>query len=144
MSTSPFPLRKFRLLYTEFASVSDEEVLAHADDALGFFSFCCEKHGNHQWLLVVAHLLYLKNERADSESVSAIVTGVTIDKVSVSMASPSVGTNRDYWFGLSDYGKQFLAALRCSALKYYGGMGERTAFRGVGGQFPRGGRLRLR
>lgn len=44
---------------------------------------------------------------------------------------------------MTTFGQQFLALIkRCSVPQYFGGGGERSAFRGVGGRFTRGGRLR--
>ncbi|MCD4592437.1 DUF4054 domain-containing protein, partial [Proteus mirabilis] len=95
------------------------------------------------WMLVVAHMLTLRKMIADDESPTGVVTSVTIDKVSVSFTAPPSGSDWSHWFKMTTFGQQFLALIkRCSVPQYLGGGGERSAFRGVGGRFTRGGRLR--
>ncbi|BBV03797.1 hypothetical protein BML2531_15730 [Providencia rettgeri] len=143
MEASTFPLMSFRVLYPSFNGVSDDDIYTIAQSALNYFSPCRGVCTNELWMLVVAHMLSLRKWIADDESPTGVVTSVTIDKVSVSFSAPPAGSDWSHWFKMTTYGQQFLALIkRCSVPQYIGGAGERSAFRGVGGRFTRGGRLR--
>lgn len=134
-----FPLEKFRLLYPQFAEVSDETVEAQAEMALCFAGARGCSCSEQMWMLLTAHLLQLAaNMAANGGGVAGPVTGSSIGKVSVSFASPPVGTDWNYWLALTPYGLQFAALYQaCNVASYVGGRGERAGFRVVGGRFPR-------
>lgn len=92
--------------------------------------------------LMTAHLMALAVIIASNNGggVPGIVTAATIDKVSVTLATPPYGTDEwRYWLNLTPYGTQLLALLSAqSAGGYYvGGWPERSAFRVAGGVFRR-------
>lgn len=134
-----FPLEKFRLLYPQFAEVSDETVEAQAEMALCFAGARGCSCSSQMWMLLTAHLLQLAaNMAANGGGVSGPVTSSSIGKVSVSFAAPPVGTDWNYWLSLSPYGTQFAALYQaCNTASYVGGRAERAGFRVVGGRFPR-------
>lgn len=142
-----FPLAKFRILYPMFNSVEDNVVLTFAELGECYLSKCDDTCAEQAWMLVVAHMLYLRQKQEAGENQPGTITSATIDKVSVSFAAPPQGTSEDHWFNLTPYGQQLLALLaKCkktnSAPFYVGSMPERSAFRSVGGRFSRGGRSR--
>ena len=140
-----FPLARFRILYPQFNGVQDDVVLALADSAKCYLAGC-EGHCLEQlWMLMVAHMLQLRQNQDSGTAQPGAVVSASIDKVSVSFAAPPSGTSMDHWLGLTPYGLEYMAlAARCTARGaspfYVGGMPERAAFRSVGGRFPRGGR----
>lgn len=137
-----FPLAKFRLLYPQFATATDDVVLATADTALCYTSERGCKCSEAMWMLMVAHLLFMAALDARGQFTPGLLAGSTIDKVSVSFAMPITDTPWSFWLSRSPYGQQFAALLaKCAAGgMYIGGSPERAAFRTVGGVFPgRGG-----
>ncbi|MDE9446789.1 DUF4054 domain-containing protein [Xenorhabdus bovienii] len=143
MDASTFPLKSFRVLRPQFNAVPDDEVLIIAESALNYFSPCRGVCTNELWMLVVAHMLDLNQKIAQGESPTGVVTAATIGSVNMSFTAPPVGSNTSHWFNLTPFGQQYLALLnRCGRAPFYvGGGGERSAFRGVGGRFPNGGRI---
>lgn len=133
-----FPLALFRLLYPQFAAVSDEVVLATAQMALCFTAERGCKCTEQMWLLMVAHLLQLAANAAGGGGSIGQLSGATIDKVSVSFAMPPATTAWSYWLNGTPFGQQFAALMsRCNSGGFYvGGRGERAGFRVVGGGFP--------
>lgn len=90
--------------------------------------------------LMTAHLMALAVIQASNGGTGTpgIATGATIDKVSVSLATPPFGTSEwRYWLNLTPYGAQLLALLSAQAAGgfYIGGWPERSAFRVAGGVF---------
>lgn len=137
-----FPLALFRLLYPQFAEVSDEVVLATAQLALCFTSERGCKCTEQMWILMVAHLLQLAANASGGGSAGQLASA-SIDKVSVSFAVPPATTAWNYWLNGTPFGQQFAALMsRCNSGGFYvGGRGERAGFRVVGGVFPRGRRF---
>ena len=140
-----FNLPTFRAAYPQFAAVSDATVNATAEAALcmvGQDGACdCDET---MWQLMVAHMLQLQASSATGGA-SGPVTSATIDKVSVAVAAPPVGSSAyKFWLFSTPYGTQLAAMLaRCaSGGVYVGGMPERAAFRSVAGAFPGGRWLR--
>jgi hypothetical protein len=141
MDASTFPLKTFRVLCKPFSAVPDDDVLVFAQSALNYFSPCRGVCTDELWIWVVGHMLDLDQKMAQGESPTGVVTAATMGGVSVSYTAPPAGSNTSYWFGLSPYGQKYLALLeRHRSPMYVGGRGERSAFRGVGGRFPNGGR----
>jgi|ERR1051326_228886 hypothetical protein len=132
-----FPLDKFRALYPQFASLSDEVINAWAEQAACFLSFnnCgCE---DANFMLMTAHLLavngLLSGGQIDNTSAGNI-SSATIGSVSVAYATPPTGDQFTFWLNGSPYGKQLLALLaRCRTGFYVGGSPVRGSFtRGCG------------
>jgi hypothetical protein len=138
-----FDLDSFRSLYPQFATLTDDQVLATSAQAQCFLTDQGCDCSAHMWLLMVAHMLTL-GRQASTGGVSGQVTSASIDKVSVSFAAPPSGNDAwAYWLSLTPFGVQLRALLkRCTAGGFYfGGLPERAGFRSVGGVFPRGGRV---
>lgn len=137
-----FPLQQFRDAYPQFANVPDDTVTATSEIALCFTSERGCKCGESMWVLMVAHMLYIAALDAAGQFTPGLLSGSTIDKVSVSFAMPATTTPWALWLNRSPYGQQFSALLsKCSAGGIYvGGSPERAAFRTVGGVFPGRGR----
>ncbi|POP42330.1 DUF4054 domain-containing protein [Superficieibacter electus] len=93
--------------------------------------------------LMAAHLMALSaagssGAAANVAGAGGIVTGATIDKVSVTLAAPPAASDEfDYWLTLTPTGQRLLALLRGKAVGgfYVGLYPELSAFRKVGGVF---------
>ena len=139
-----FNLAGFRLIYTQFAAVSDDVVNATAAQALCFITDSGCDCDETAWFLMVAHLLQIQANAAAGNSAVGPVASASVGGVSVSFQSPPYGTSAyKFWLFTTPYGAELAAMLaRCSAGGVYvGGAPERAAFRRVGGTFPQGGRL---
>lgn len=136
-----FPLAKFRILYPSFETVSNEVVLAIAEQALCFVGMYGCACSDQLWMLMVAHLLQLRFDGEDGGVAPGAISSATIDRVSVSFAAPTSSSAWAQWLNLSPFGQQFLALSgRCnSGPRYVGRFAERSAFRNAGGRFPNGG-----
>lgn len=134
-----FPLALFRTLYPQFSAVSDEVVLAVAQQALCFTSERGCQCTEQMWLLMVAHLLQLAANAAAGNGSVGQLSGASIDKVSVSFAMPPATDAWSYWLNGTPFGQQFAALMkRCQGAAFYvGGRSERAGFRVIGGGFPR-------
>jgi hypothetical protein len=142
-----FDLAAFRLLYPQFAAVSDEVVLAVAEQALCLISGTGCDCDAAAWQLMVAHLLQLQAAATSGGGGTGPIASATIGGVSVSFQAPPTGSSAyKYWLFTTPYGAQLAAMLaRCAAGGVYvGGAPERAAFRRVGGGFPNRGKLWLR
>lgn len=137
-----FPLATFRLLYPQFAAVSDEVVLAVTQQALCYTAERACSCTESMWLLMVAHLLQLAANAMAGGGAGAQLASASIDKVSVSFSVPPATDSWSYWLNGTPYGQQFSALMkRCaSGGAYVGGSRERAGFRIVGGRFPSRGR----
>lgn len=138
-----FPLAEFRAAYPQFAEVSDDTVQATATAALCLVSADGCSCSDAMWMLMVAHMLHLQAAIAGGTGAGGPVTSSTIDKVSVTIAAPPVGSSAyKFWLYGSPYGAQLAAMLAsCGAGGVYvGSLPERAAFRSVGGVFPGRGR----
>lgn len=138
-----FPVADFITLYPVFSCVPDSEIELVAEQAECYLNNCGGKCYTQLWMLLVAHMLKLRQIEESGET-AGIITSASIDKVSVSYATPPAGSDSAYWFGLTPYGKQYMVLnKRCGGVGFYvGDMPERSAFRSVGGRFSRGGRSR--
>lgn len=92
--------------------------------------------------LMTAHLMALSTAASSGAGQTAgaggIVTGATIDKVSVTLAAPPAATDEwEYWLSLTPFGQRLLALLRSKSVGgfYVGLYPELSAFRKVGGRF---------
>lgn len=72
--------------------------------------------------LMAAHLAYL-NSLIATGNTPGVVTGATVDKVSVTLEPPPSSNNWQYWLNQSPYGQQLLALLSVASAGgfYYGG-----------------------
>lgn len=141
---SDFPLSKFRLLYPQFASVSDEVVYAIAEQAECFMSIHACACSDQSWMLMVAHMLALRAASESGNSAPGMLTSATIGSVSVSFQAPTSSDGWSHWLNQSPFGQQFLALSKAcfGGVRYVGSLPERAAFRSVGGLFPGRGRMR--
>lgn len=137
-----FPLATFRTLYPKFDTVTDEVVLAVSEQALCYTSERGCNCDQAMWMLMVAHLLFMAALDGSGQFTPGMLSGTSIDKVSVSFALPPITTPWAFWLNRSPYGQQFSALLsKCASVGFYvGGSPERAAFRSVGGGFARRGR----
>ncbi|MDR0805950.1 MAG: DUF4054 domain-containing protein [Enterobacteriaceae bacterium] len=144
MDMNTFPLTSFRTLYPEFNDVENDVIYIFAEKAKCYLTTCRGVCTNQLWLLVVAHLLYLRKQQAEGNAQTGAIASASIDKVSVSFVAPQSSTDTAHWFNLSPYGMEYLALIhRCGSSPFYvGSMPERSAFRSVGGRFPNRGRIR--
>lgn len=145
-----FDIAKFRKVFPAFASETkypDEMIEFKVALARGFVSEGCTLSGDdydNAVMMMVAHLLWIDYLISKGQTSVSITTGATVGSVSVSSAPPPTRTGWQYWLATSPYGQQLWALLmmRASGGWYFGGAAEGAAFRGVGGAFGRGGRLR--
>lgn len=136
-----FPLKKFRLLFPQFDQYADDLVLAVSDWAQCYASGRGCKCSEQMWLLMTAHLLWLRlQSESGNAGQSGAIASASIDKVSVSFQAPTATDSWAHWLNMSPFGQQFMALLKvCNAGGFYvGGNPERDAFRNVYG--IRGGR----
>lgn len=144
MAARVFPLAVFRELYPQFSGVSDEAILAlsvQAECLVSSHGCGCE---DSMWMLMVAHMLAMRDNASNGGSPAGTLASASIDKVSVSFQAPPTGTSYfKFWLSGTPYGAELLAMLsRCSVGGLYvGGAPERAAFRIVGGRFPNRGRV---
>lgn len=142
-----FDIAAFRAAFPAFENeiiYPDALIQSTADAALCFLG----DHGcgcdTLSWQLMVAHMLTLNDRLLSGNTGTAgMVTGASIDKVSVTITAPPAQDAYEFWLASTPYGLQILALLsKCSAGGVYvGGRAERSAFRSVGGRFPNRGRV---
>lgn len=132
----------FKLAYPVFAQLPDAVIQAQVDVSACYLSAMGCGCDTTAEMLMVSHLLRY-NQNAEAGGAAGQVISATIDKVSVSMAQQPTRGEFAYWLGTTPYGMQLLALLRrCFAGGLYvGSLPERSAFRSVGGRFPRRGRV---
>lgn len=96
--------------------------------------------------LMTAHLAYLNQLMLTGNTSGGLVTGATIDKVTVSLQQPAAKNAWADWMNLSPFGRQLLALFRLLSRGggIVGGAPEGAAFRGVYGIPRASGRFRLR
>lgn len=138
-----FPLVKFRQLCTRLEKAPDEMVLAWSEQADAYLDEICDKHFDRLWVLLTAHLLMLNlpESQGGVSGQSGQVQSASIDKVSVSYKTLDSTGEFSQWLNQTQFGQMFLVLLK----KCTGGVrstyqpSERSAFRIVGGEFPRSG-----
>lgn len=86
--------------------------------------------------LMLAHLLALGTVIAAGQQ-PGVVTGATIDKITVTLQPPPEGSQFSYWLNQTPYGQQYLALVKTIVVGGYaiGGLPELSAFRKVDGIF---------
>lgn len=133
-----FPLAKFRILYPQFAAVSDEVVGVVAEQAACYIGLYCSDCDEQGWMMLVAHMLFLRDAIAGGTITPGAVQSATIGSVSVSFQAAPSGDSWTFWLNQSPYGQQLAALIAAcfGGLQYVGGSPERSGFRTVGGRFP--------
>lgn len=83
---------------------------------------------------MVAHLAAL-NDIIVKKSTPGVLTGATIDKISVTLQPPPESNQWQWWLNQTAYGQQLLAMLQVISVGgyYAGGSAALSAFRGPGG-----------
>jgi hypothetical protein len=87
--------------------------------------------------MLVAHMAYMMFRIAAGKA-TGVVTGATIDKVSVQLLAPPVNSQFDFWLSQSPYGLMLLALLSDKSAgggEVFGGSPVASSFRGPGGFF---------
>ena len=135
-----FNLAKFRILFPQFSSVSDEVVTAVAEQARCYIPNSCTGHLGVELLnLMTAHLLALRDQIATGGGKALV--GASMGGVSVSLAQPAKADDRKTWLFMTSFGQQYLALEskcikgRASAGLYFGALPEGKGFRKIGGGF---------
>lgn len=147
MAQHTLDIPTFRLLFPPFADASkfpDAYIQAQWDSAVAFMG---DVDG---WALsgdklqtalnyLTAHLMQINVILAGGGAggVAGVVTGATIDKVSVTLAAPTTKGGWQYWLSTTPYGMLLWSLLTIASAGglYIGGRPERRAFRKVGGNF---------
>lgn len=135
-----FDLAKFRILFPQFNSVSDEVVTAVAEQARCYISNISVGNLEVELLnLMVAHLLALRDQITTGGGKA--LTGASMGGVSVSLAQPAKPDDRKTWLFMTPFGQQYLALeSKCikglaSAGLYFSYLPEGKGFRKIGGGF---------
>ena len=135
-----FDLAKFRILFPQFDSVTDEVVTAVAEQAACYISSTCTSGCGGELLnLMVAHMLELRNQIATGGGKA--LTSASMGGVSVSLAQPAKASDRNSWLFMTPFGQQYLAlegkcvSGRAAAGMYFGSLPENRGFRKIGGVF---------
>lgn len=147
--TLTFDVTLFRTQFPAFSNATnfpDETLQMYWDMATCYISDtnCGVLNGNCRQTainLMTAHLTQISviiGANPTTSGTPKVVTGSTIDKISVTLTPPPFN-NSQYWWWLSTtpYGAQLLALLQAKAIggMYVGGLPETAAFRRVGGIF---------
>lgn len=135
----------FRSMFPVFASTTKypdaviEMFYAVATEFIPPYDVWCGLNGSTLDLALyclTAHLLFEFNLQGRNQT-GKVLTGATIDKVTVAMLAPPVKNGWDFWLNQSPYGQQLLALLSVKSAGGFsvGGAPERAAFRRAGGRF---------
>lgn len=86
--------------------------------------------------LMTAHLVAISSLVASGQT-PVILSGATVDKVSVTTTPPPVKNQFQWWLSITPYGQRLLALLQVKGVggMYIGGLPETAAFRKVYGVF---------
>ena len=124
-------IAKFKQMYSIFNDISDDVIDMMVDKAECYVDKSKCKCYEQLLFLVVAHLLYLKEQQEQGNNNTSAIASATIDKVSISYQAPTSTSSISQWFNLSPYGIEYLALnKRCNGMpRYVGGSLERQAFR---------------
>lgn len=147
MATHTLDIPTFRLLFPPFADVAlfpDAYIQAQWDMAVSYMGDVdgCLFGGPELQTalnLMTAHLMQLNVMVAagGTAGVTGVLTGATVDKVSVTVAAPPFKNGWQWWLSQTPYGAQLwaLLAMKSAGGFYFGGLPERKPFRKVGGIF---------
>ncbi|MFV7791252.1 DUF4054 domain-containing protein [Aliarcobacter lanthieri] len=124
-------IEKFKQMYPNFSNIDDDIIEMLVDKAECYVSKSNCKCYEQLLFLVVAHLLYLREQQEQGNNNTSAIASATIDKVSISYQAPTSTSSMSQWFNLSPYGIEYLALnKRCNGMpRYIGGSLERQAFR---------------
>ncbi|MFY4822022.1 DUF4054 domain-containing protein [Aliarcobacter butzleri] len=124
-------IAKFKQMYSIFNDISDDVIEMMVDKAECYVNKSKCKCYEQLLFLVVAHLLYLREQQEQGNNNTSAIASATIDKVSISYQAPTSTSSISQWFNLSPYGIEYLALnKRCNGMpRYVGGSLERQAFR---------------
>ena len=124
-------IAKFKQMYSIFNDISDDVIEMMFDKAECYVDKSKCKCYEQLLFLVVAHLLYLREQQNQGNNNTSAIASATIDKVSISYQAPISTSSISQWFNLSPYGIEYLALnKRCNGMpRYVGGSLERQAFR---------------
>ena len=124
-------IAKFKQMYSIFNDISDDVIEMMFDKAECYVDKSKCKCYEQLLFLVVAHLLYLREQQNQGNNNTSAIASATIDKVSISYQAPTSTSSISQWFNLSPYGIEYLALnKRCNGMpRYVGGSLERQAFR---------------
>lgn len=136
---------KFRREYPTFADpavFADDVISRHFAAACDHISPRPGKRLNGEsreraLYLMTAHLMNLEQDMLAGNP-GGMVSGASVDKVSVSLTPPPVKSQFQHWLCLTSYGQQLLALLKSKTAVglYVGGLpAERAGFRKAGGVF---------
>ena len=148
----PFDVANFRASYPEYTDpvlYPDAVILRVREMALCYVSPKGGKRlsGECRALaidLMTCHLLFLEDailKGKGTNTAAGLVTGASVDKVSVTLTPPPVKSQYAWWLSLSPRGAQLLALFKTKTAGgfYVGGTPpERDAFRKAGGVFTSG------
>lgn len=129
-----FPAMKDELIFT------DELIISQWYQAKDFISpgriLRGERYESALYLMT-AHLVWSHWLIMQGQTTANVVTGATINKVSVSMQPPPAKSAWQFWLSSTPDGLKLWALLniRAAGGVYVGGLPERTGFRKVGGVF---------
>ncbi len=142
MTTIFFNVTTFRALFSEFSNATtypDAVLQLYWDTATAYISnqsggcfVGALKIGPQTLALnqMTAHIAYLNSLAAAGEQ-GGVVTGATIDKISVQLEPPPSSNNWQFWLNQSPYGQALLALLKLKSVGgfYFGGFPTSIAFR---------------
>ncbi len=145
MATHTFNYPAFQAQFPAYASAPVESVLeVYFGLATGFINpndnWCGTLNGStldYALNCIVAHYCFI-NDLIAMGTDTVVVTGSSIDKVSVTLLAPPVKDFFQYWLSTSPYGKQVLALLTAASVGGWyvsKGIGERKAVRKAYGTF---------
>lgn len=134
MTTIVFNATDFRAMYPAYSNqtvFTDSILQLYWDTATAYVSDQtggCYVYGfklGQQTLalnLMTAHLAYI-NALTSTGQAGGVMTGATIDKISVTLQPPPSSNNWQFWLNQSPYGQQLLALLSNAAVGgfYFGG-----------------------
>lgn len=147
MAEHTLDIATFRLLFPAFANATtfpDAYIQAQWDMATSYLGaadgpLLCGPELQSALYLMTAHLMQLNVLVAagGSAGIGGVLTGATIDKVTVTVAAPPFKSGWSWWLAQTPYGAQLwaLLTLKSAGGWYVGGLPERRAFRKVGGTF---------
>lgn len=139
-----FNVAEFRAQYPQFANTppTDATLQSYFDQAGSYVT-----NSNYGWLnginralalnLLTAHIAALMAAIAANGAAggqSGVVTGATIDDVSVTLEAPPTKNGWQYWLAQTPYGQQLWALLTMQSAGgfFIGGAPTRSGFRGNG------------
>jgi len=125
-----FDIAKFKKNFSQFNHIDDDIILDNVEVAKCYIDQSSKCY-NQLLNLVVAHMLYLKEQQANGNNNTSSIASATIDKVSISYQAPVSNSSTSQWFNLSPYGLEFLVLnKRCNGTpRYYGGSLNKISIR---------------